>query len=446
MGLIDSLHFHFSCCKLINVVCNLYHQQQQKQTINSYFQRIIDEVTNKGGDVLKFAGDAIFAEWRVDVPDNDKNNANAKNNRDEIIYQIVLTAATCGADIVAKCSEYPVFDDDGSQISTLNVHCGLAYGKMAGVHVGNDHNRREFIVLGESIDQVTKACNVAKYGELYASPEAYKILEQGKSQSNKRFPMIIMSTKTKDVIEPIIIASRNEIFFENKKLRHSKGKHHHKLTLHYHKESQVPFDKLDLTSLKYLQKLLHLYVHPVVVGDESSRRKSIHIKDAGAIQEKHRSEAELRLVYTLFIKPIVQPTLTDDPKKNKDLFDLLNGILNVTTSVLDGFKGHLRQFIVDDKGRVLVWMLQGFVLLVVIYFWSILQVLLAFLSHMDLSLPSIFISSIRCNINSYIWSSRINIPKHVRNIFCTKLSVSMLQCWYRKANYARLNVVLIIPF
>lgn len=246
-----------------------------------------------------------------------------------------------------------MFDDDGLQISTLNVHCGLAYGEMAGVHVGNNYNRREYIVLGESIDQVTKACGVAQYGELFASAEAYEILEQCKSQLNRRLSIVAMGNKKKDANKPILIASRNVILFEKKKLVQFKRKHNHRLTPCHRKECQVPFDKLDLFSLKYLQKLLHLYVHPVVVGDESMRRESIHAIDAGSIQQKHRSEAELRSVYTLFINPIVQARLTNDPEKNKELFELLNGILNVTTSVLDGFKGHLRQFIVDDKGRAL---------------------------------------------------------------------------------------------
>ena len=55
-------------------------------------------------------------------------------------------------------------------------------------------------------------------------------------------------------------------------------------------------------------------------------------------------------MYTIFIKPVVHAELTNDPAKNKATFKVLNNILDTTTSVLDGFRGHLRQFIVDDKG------------------------------------------------------------------------------------------------
>jgi len=41
-------------------------------------------------------------------------------------------------------------------------------------------------------------------------------------------------------------------------------------------------------------------------------------------------------------------------KEDRALFHLLNGILNLTTTELNRFSGHLRQFIVDDKGLVLI--------------------------------------------------------------------------------------------
>ena len=117
------------------------------------------------------------------------------------------------------------------------------------------------------------------------------------------------------------------------------------------KEYPVPFDKMDITSLRYLRKLLFFYVHPVVVCDETSQPNNPGgVKVA---QERHRSEAEIRSVYTLFMKPLIQTELIDDTEKNNALFKLLNEILDVVTSILNRFKGHLRQFIVDDKGKTI---------------------------------------------------------------------------------------------
>jgi hypothetical protein len=290
---------------------------------------------------LKFAGDAVFAEWRIT-----NKSVNPRDEKEEI-ENCVYQAATCGADIVAKCSDYPIFDarKDDLQIATLNVHCGLAFGDIASLHVGNDYSRREFIVLGGSIDKVSKACDIAAYGELVASPEAYEILDRGTSTIQRG--LFSMKQKKKPS-EPVKIASRNQCFFQKKKLRVQKGKHRSS-RVSMKKEHSIPFDKMDMTSLKYLQKLISLYVHPVIVSDDTTMPNNTS-RDVKVTQERHRSEAELRSVYTLFIKPIIKAELSSDPEKNKDLFMLLNDILNLATSVIDGFKGHLRQFIVDDKG------------------------------------------------------------------------------------------------
>ncbi len=316
----------------------------------------MDEVTNHGGDVLKFAGDAIFAEWRVKIkkqssPSNHShshstNSHNIKEEREEI-DRCVQKAASCGASVVAKCSDYPVFNqgsqgNDGEQIATLNVHCGLAFGRMAAVHVGNDYNRREFIVLGETIDQVTKACAAATYGELYSSAEAYDIL-QGNNVQKPRFS--IKPKKKVDKHKPVMIASKNQYFFVKRKQRSFRGRTRRPLPI---KEYIIPFDAMDITSLRYLEKMLCFYVHPVVVRNEKSRPNNIG--DAQQAQERHRAEVEIRSVYTIFIKPIIKAELTSDAKENEKMYKVLNDTLNLVTSILESFKGHLRQFIVDDKG------------------------------------------------------------------------------------------------
>ncbi len=218
---------------------------------------------------------------------------------------------------------------------------------MAALHVGNDYNRREFLVLGQTIDQVTQACDAATYGELVASPEAFDIL-QGSMQKG-RFGI----KPKKKSNQPVKIASRNEYLFDDRKRRHSFTRNNHRKSLPV-KEYQIAFDKMDITSLKYLQKILSFYVHPVVVSEETVRPNNRG--DIKLTQERHRSEAELRSVYTLFIKPIIQAELTNDPKKNEKSFNILNDTLNVVTSILDSFRGHLRQFIVDDKGRTYLTM------------------------------------------------------------------------------------------
>jgi class 3 adenylate cyclase len=104
------------------------------KVINSYFDMIVNEVVSHGGDIVKFAGDAFFAEWKLNDYDADglsKNggvsnplsNSNASlsniqdvgrfnnNGRDEDMHRVatcVLAAAKCAAAIVEKFSDFSV--------------------------------------------------------------------------------------------------------------------------------------------------------------------------------------------------------------------------------------------------------------------------------------------------------------------------------------------------
>jgi class 3 adenylate cyclase len=158
------------------------------KVINSYFDMIVSEVILHGGDILKFAGDAFFAEWKVlkDNDDKKKNDSGGGSSNpladlnaslasinemgwdedDDIpkIATCVLSAAKCGASIVSKFSDYQVSTSNNASEAMLNVHCGVGVGPLVGLHV-SDHKedteedgvelRREFLVLGSAIDQVS---------------------------------------------------------------------------------------------------------------------------------------------------------------------------------------------------------------------------------------------------------------------------------------------------
>lgn len=150
--------------------------EELSKAINSYFDLIVNEITVHGGDILKFAGDALFAEWSAVSDDMD-------------LAECTKAAAMCGASIVKKASGFNVYGSKGKgsknkqvsagsnirvRVATLDVHCGLGVGPLTGLHVGNVgatrggpmqvENRREYLFLGSPIDQVAKA--EVSWGEL----------------------------------------------------------------------------------------------------------------------------------------------------------------------------------------------------------------------------------------------------------------------------------------
>ena len=106
--------------------------------------------------------------------------------------------------------------------------------------------------------------------------------------------------------------------------------------------------RMQRTAISRLHLQMALYVHPVVRGDELAIS---HRAKLGAPQSRHLAEAELRSVYTMFIKALISPVITGRPNVDERLFKTLRSIMHVTSRELDRYSGHLRQFIVDDKGE-----------------------------------------------------------------------------------------------
>ena len=291
------------------------------QTINGYFNKLIGEVQNFGGDILKFAGDSFFACW---------SNDRAKDTDD--LSDEVLKAAICGANIVRKFSNFRISPtvipaSERKNAFNLDVHCGLGVGNLACLHLGDNETRREFVFLGNPIEQTSKAEEIATHGELAASHEAIKLLSK---------TCEITRNVSRNGTTPSIIASGNKQFF--KPTNNIDDLVSRMQT--YHSSTGT------LDSRKLLMQQLSLYVHP------SARQEKDILK--GSFRSKSIANAEIRSVYTMFIKLQVNANINGDLSDDVNLFLKLNDIMNITLQILGRYRGHLRQFIVDDKGVVMI--------------------------------------------------------------------------------------------
>lgn len=113
----------------------------------------------------------------------------------------------------------------------------------------------------------------------------------------------------------------------------------------------VSCESLEINDLKDLRMLLALYVHPVISRDEIAN-SNFHLNAHYTSQDYHKAEAELRTIYTIFIMPQFNTKLTGNTKKDKIMFRLLNSTFLIVTRELEKYRGHLRQFIMDDKGTI----------------------------------------------------------------------------------------------
>jgi hypothetical protein len=120
---------------------------------------------------------------------------------------------------------------------------------------------------------------------------------------------------------------------------------------------------LDASQLKHLHQLISLYVHPVVAKNELDIPESLKVSSSA--RERMQAEAELRDIYTMFIMPLISSELKGDNESNQELFQRLNNILLITNRELENYGGHLRQFIIDDKGELSIKTLVTLTILIV---------------------------------------------------------------------------------
>jgi len=348
------------------------------KVINSYFEMIVSEVIFHGGDILKFAGDAFFAEWRVAKGnDDDDDDGDKKKNPlsdlnaslasiNEMVWDdsdipplsnCVMMASKCATSIVKKFSDYRVnttTNRNSSSESMLNVHCGVGAGNLVGLHVGDYKEgqeedaielRREFLLLGEPIDQVAKAADRAADGEVLASPQA--LLSLGL--------VCDLTDDQRFAEEPVLIASRNQSYLKYDVGMDDIPEH---TAMQPYESLRMHCKSLNHAALQRLNLQMALYVHPVIREDELALSAAIQAgkisQPTETLESRHRAEAELRSVYTMFITPIITPRITGVKDVDEELYTTLGNIMHVTSRELDRYSGHLRQFIVDDKGVVLI--------------------------------------------------------------------------------------------
>jgi hypothetical protein len=96
------------------------------ECLNDYFTRIINLVHEGGGDVVKFAGDALLCLW---------------SDGDVIEQAVNAVQAACTITNELDCFEVA----HGIQLS---LHAGLSSGSVNAVHVGGVQSRCEFFLAG----------------------------------------------------------------------------------------------------------------------------------------------------------------------------------------------------------------------------------------------------------------------------------------------------------
>ncbi|XP_039261780.2 adenylate cyclase type 10-like [Styela clava] len=127
-------------------------------TLNAYIGKIVQNILQLGGDILKFAGDAILAVWKV-------------TERRYLCYAI-SQAVRCSLNIQEKCDNQ--MTDVGVK---LRVKIAISAGKIYSTFVGNEACRY-FVMAGRPVGEVNAAEKYCAAGLVVLSPNALELAER----------------------------------------------------------------------------------------------------------------------------------------------------------------------------------------------------------------------------------------------------------------------------
>ncbi|XP_041619695.1 adenylate cyclase type 10 isoform X4 [Vulpes lagopus] len=131
--------------------------EQLVEILNHYISAIVEKVLLFGGDILKFAGDALLALWKVE-------RRQLKN--------IITVVIKCSLEI------HGLFETQESEEGLdIRVKIALAAGHITMLVFG-DETRNFFLVIGQTVDDVRLAQNMAQMNDVILSPNCWQLCDR----------------------------------------------------------------------------------------------------------------------------------------------------------------------------------------------------------------------------------------------------------------------------
>ncbi|GBG33991.1 Adenylate cyclase type 10 [Hondaea fermentalgiana] len=284
--------------------------EELSMNLNKFVTQIVKTVSKSGGDVLKFAGDAVITLW----PQIDEGDYTQRVQRAvQCAREIQLRLDNFVFSVYEKDTEFRDVETlpDGKKAPrkecTLRVKLGLGCGSLNIMHLGGhddliQRERFEYLAIGQALAEAIDSENVAKPGE------------------------VVVSSTIWDKV--------GSFFVQEKKI--SGG---HVIVKDWRAECRVAWKIYDRT---------------IASGLETERKLWKYVPNAVMPYLLVSNDAfwapELRTVTTLFFS--LGLNMNEIMKGDKD--EMLAGVFDKIQSVVLSYEGTINKFLVDDKGATLI--------------------------------------------------------------------------------------------
>jgi class 3 adenylate cyclase/tetratricopeptide (TPR) repeat protein len=136
--------------------------EELRGLLDGAFAPLLELIAGTGGDVLKFAGDALLACWTAEGHDTGR-----------ALGAATATAAGCAQAMQAALGRYAA-----DRRLPLALRVGVGAGEVVVLDVGGVRERRELLVAGAAVPQTTGAVERALPGQVVLSRPALDLVER----------------------------------------------------------------------------------------------------------------------------------------------------------------------------------------------------------------------------------------------------------------------------
>jgi class 3 adenylate cyclase len=274
-------------------------------SLNRYMEKLINIISKNGGDIFKFAGDALLVIW----PDGSSIEDSCKR------------AVQCALDIQAELHNVEI-----SKAKKLSIKIGLGQGEVRILFVGGQFDRAEYLIVGE-------AMRLACLSETRASEGGQTICHDSVYQILKGF---FSCDEVPDDEDDHGYGTKGMKFYKIKEL--VKGR------IKVRADAYLMRTKFNSSKIRAKLGLLKSFIPKAI---------SIYID-----LEKERWSKEIRMVSVMFMNLKVDLSQTS----SKEGIQRIQKIVKTVQRCIYMTKGALNKFLMDDKGSVMliVWGLPPF--------------------------------------------------------------------------------------